>query len=102
TAPGALVLSSSVPANAAAAVAVSSSIALTFTTPIEDYAYTLIKTGTGTAVACDASLDAGRKVLTIKPTVNLGAATAHILVISSVADVFGQSLKDQVINFTTA
>ena len=99
--PSALSLVSSVPADDATGVAVDASIALTFNNTIASSALTLLGPS-GAVVAVTKALNAAKTVLTVTPTAPLTAATAYTLVLAHVADVYGQSISDTVITFTTA
>ncbi len=92
----------SVPLNNATAVAVSVNPVLTFNNALVDYSATLIKSSDNSIVPSTATIDASNKVVTIRPTSALTAATIYLLVVSSVKDVYGQSQAPQVIKFTTA
>ena len=54
------------------------------------------------AVACELSLDATGKVLTINPNTDLEAETKYAIVINKITDIYGQTLADNIIDFTTA
>lgn len=97
----ALALSSSVPADAATAVAVGANITLTFNNKVSVDDVTLT-TATGTVVPFTKTWDATGKIMTIDPNANLAAATSHLIVISGVRDIYGQSLATVVRKFTTA
>lgn len=101
-APTTLVLSSSVPADAAIDVVVGANLTLTFNNAIEDYAVTLINPTTLTVIPAVYSLDATNKILTINPTDNLAAATGYAIIATKVTDTYGQILSNTVIDFTTA
>ncbi len=102
SAPAALALSSSDPADGDTGELVGVSPALTFNNKIKSYNVTLINTVTLAAIACVFSLDATGKVLTINPNADLTAATKFAIVISKITDIYGQILTDIVIDFTTA
>lgn len=101
-APDALALSSSTPTDGASGVAVSADIVLTFNNKVDSYAVTLINAATLATIAATVSIDATGKILTINPDADLSAATNYALIASKVTDVYGQSLSDTVIDFTTA
>lgn len=101
-APAALAMSSSDPADGDVGELVGVSPALTFNNKIKSYNVTLINTVTLAAVACVFSLDATGKVLTINPNADLTAATKFAIVINKITDVYGQTLTDTIIDFTTA
>lgn len=102
TAAGALALSSSTPADGGTGLAVGANVTLTFSNRLRPSAVSgvVLTTAAGAAVAGAVTLDAAGKIVTINPTSNLGAATAH-LVTYSVTDIYGQTLVG-VIDFTTA
>ena len=90
------------PANNAAGVAASVKPTLTFNNPIVDYSgITLIKATDNSIVAAPVTIDATKKIVTVSPSTNLTATTVYLLVISSVDDIFGQTLASTVIKFTT-
>jgi methionine-rich copper-binding protein CopC len=100
-APSALALSTSVPADAATAVVVSSNITLTFNNKVVDEAIVLMSAA-GVIVAVTKTWDATGKILTIDPTSNLTAATTYLIAVSGVTDIYGQALAPVVRKFTTA
>lgn len=93
-----------VPADAAIGVVVSSNIVLTFSNALRVGAEDaiMLTTAAGVPVACARTIDAARKVVTLNPSSNMGAAADHLVIVPGVVDVFGQALADTVINFTTA
>lgn len=99
--PAALVLVSSVPADDATGVAVSASVALTFNNAISSVSALLLAPNHA-PVTTTVSFDSTRKVVTVKSSANLTAASEYALVLAQATDVFGQTIKDQVITFTTA
>jgi len=101
--PSALSVSSS-PADAATGVVVSSNMVLTFNNKLAAGAESgiILTTAAGVPVACARTIDAARKVVTLNPNSNLGAAADHLIVIAGVSDIYAQTLADTVINFTTA
>ena len=99
--PAALALSSSVPADDATGVAVGSNITLTLNNAVDSITATLLDASLA-SVPVTVSLDATKKIVTIHPNTALSAATAYSLVVGEIKDVFGQSLKNTVITFTTA
>lgn len=94
----------SVPADSATGVVVSSNIVLTFSNAIMVGAENsiILTTAAGVPVSCARTIDAARKVVTLNPASNLSATTDYLAIVPGVVDVFGQSLADTVINFTTA
>jgi len=99
-----------VPADAATGVVVSSNITWTYNNAINVSQVTInnfmvIKASDGTIVAGTLSIDAAHKVVTLDPTANLTAATAHIGIASGdVQDIYGQKIAagTTITNFTTA
>lgn len=100
-APDAIALSTIVPADGAANVAVDANIVLTFNNEIQSEMVT-IASAAGDAVAGVKSWDAAKKVLTFNPSQNLTAGTTYIVTVAGVVDVYGQSLAVEVKNFGTA
>ena len=100
--PSALALSSSVPANAATAIAVGSSIVLTFNNKISKEAVAVMLSTTGAVVTCTKTWDDTGKILTVKPSANLTAATKYFVAITGVSDIYSQTLAATVNSFTTA
>lgn len=100
--PAALALSSSDPADAAAAQAVDKTITLTFNNKLTAAAVNsvVVVKADGTAVACAVTVDTTGKILTVNPTDNLDAASTYI-VTYAVVDIYGQDLAGA-INFGTA
>ena len=99
--PAALSLVSSVPADDATGVAVGSAIALTFNNMIGSVSALLLGPSME-PVATAITFDSARKVVTITPSAPLTAASAYTLVLAQATDVFGKTIKDHVITFTTA
>jgi phi13 family phage major tail protein len=96
---------SSVPADAATGVVISANIVLTFSNALAGGAeggIVLVNADTFAPVAAARTLDTARKVVTLDPTSNLGAATDYIVIVAGVVDIHGQELASTVINFTTA
>jgi hypothetical protein len=93
-----------VPADAAVAVVVSDNIVLTFSNALANGAEDgiILTSAAGVSVAAARTIDAARKVVTINPTASLSASTSYLLVVPSVTDIYGQTLADAVVNFTTA
>lgn len=100
-APSALVLSSSVPADAATGVIASSSIVLTFNNKILEE-NVIVTSAAGVVVSGTKTWDATRKILTFKPSVNLTAATVYLVAIVGVIDIYTQTLATSVKKFTVA
>jgi hypothetical protein len=101
TAPAAVALSSSTPADAATAVVASSNIVLTFNNKIAEESI-ILTSAAGVIVACSKTWDAAGKVLTIDPTTNLSAATTYLITVGGVVDIYSQALAPVVRKFTTA
>lgn len=93
---------SSVPANAATAIAVGSNVVLTFNNKVIDESIVLMAATTGALVTVTKTWDAAGKVLTIHPTTALSAATKYLVTVVGVVDVYNQTLATTVNNFTTA
>ncbi len=100
SAPAALTVSS-VPADNATAVVISSNMVLTFNNKIAREAVTLAKAD-GTIVPTTNTFDTAGKVLTINPDANLTAASVYLLTVAGVADIYNQSIAASVVSFTTA
>lgn len=100
-APSAVELSTIVPADAAANVAVTSNIVLTFNNKIALEAITVIKAD-GTLIAGTKTWDAAGKILTFDPTANFDASSTYIVAVNGVVDVYGQALAAVAMNFGTA
>jgi phi13 family phage major tail protein len=101
SAPSAIALSSSVPADGAAAVNKALPLTLTFNNKIASEAISLIKAD-GTLTAVTKTWDAAGKVLTLTPSSALAGTTTYIMAINGVVDVYGQALADSARDFTTA
>ncbi len=95
---------SSSPADAASGVVISANVVLTFSNALKVGAENaiMLTTAAGVPVSVARTIDAARKVVTLNPASNLGAATEHLVIVPGVTDVFDQALTDTVINFTTA
>jgi hypothetical protein len=100
-APSALALSTSLPADAATAVVVSSNVVLTFNNKIYEESI-IVTSAAGVIIPFGKSWDATGKILTIDPTSNLSAATVYLVAIVGVVDIYNQTLASVVRKFTTA
>lgn len=92
----------SVPADAATAVAVTSKVTLTFSNPIDHGNAALLNSTTDTVITSTKAFDGTKTVLTITPTASLTAATQYSVVLAGMTDAYGQALEDTVFSFTTA
>lgn len=101
SAPAAFEILSSVPVDDATGVATNSDIILTMNNAVDSITATLLDANLA-FVPVSVSLDATKKVVTIHPTTVLTAETAYSLVVGEIKDVYGQSVKNTVITFTTA
>jgi len=99
-APGAITLTTIVPADDAIEVAVDADIVLTFSNKVLREAV-IVTSDVGTIVAGTKTWDATGKILTFNPTGNLANSTVYIVTIGGVIDIYGQSLAASVKNFTT-
>lgn len=100
TAPSALALSASVPADDEGSASKTADLTLTFNNALQAKAINNITLVAGGAVvAATVTLDATAKIATINPTSSLAGATAHELVYA-VEDIYGQTLTG-VVTFTT-
>jgi hypothetical protein len=95
---------SSVPADAATGIAIGADVVLTFSNELAAGAENaiMLTTAAGVPVAVTRTISANRKVVTLNPNANLGAATDHLVIIPGVTDIYGQVLADTVIDFETA
>ena len=103
SAPDALALSTSTPADAATGISVSANQTLTFNNALPAgaiYQVVMLLASDSSVVAGANSLDATKKIVTVNPTSNLDASTEYIIVYN-VTDIYGQHLSGA-INFTTA
>lgn len=92
---------SSVPADNATGIAISADIVLTFNNKIASYTATMIKSDFSPVTTTN-SFDATGKILTINPNADLAVSSSYAVILTNVKDIYGQSLADTVINFTTA
>lgn len=102
SAPSALTLANSAPADNAPNIAVGANVVLTFSNALNVHAVknvALVKAD-GTAVVAAVTIDTTRKIVTINPDSDLSAATTYIAVYA-VVDIYGQALSGA-INFGTA
>ncbi len=92
------------PADAATGVVVSSNITLTFSNPLASGAENgiILTTAAGVPKACARTLNTARTVVTLNPTTDMAGATDYLVIVPGVTSVYGQSLADAVVNFTTA
>lgn len=96
----ALVLSTIVPADDAATVAVDANIVMTFNNKIHRQSI-IVTDNDGTVVAGTITADVTGKILTFNPTTNLDVSTTYIVALAGVTDIYNQTLADTVKNFTT-
>ena len=99
-APSALALSSIVPADDAPSISRTANIVLTFNNKVLTENI-VVTTDAGVIIAGDKSWDVTGKIMTFDPTNTMGATTAHIVAITGVTDIYGQSLAASIKNFTT-
>jgi len=99
-APEALTMSSIVPDEAAANVAVDSNIVITFNNKIAKESI-LVTSAAGVVVPGTKTLDATGKILTFDPTGNLTAGTTYLVTLIGVTDIYSQALPVTVKNFAT-
>ena len=100
-APSAVSLSSSVPADAATAIAVGSNITLTFNNKILAEQVTVMSAA-GVIVPVTKTFDVTGKILTVDPNANLSATTTYLVSVVGVVDIYSQALAPVVRKFTTA
>ena len=95
---------SSSPADAATGVSVSANVVLTFSNALKAGAENgiMLTTDAGAPVACARTISSNRKVVTLDPNSNLGSSTKHLVIVPGVVDVYGQTLANTVVDFTTA
>ncbi|NMC84290.1 MAG: hypothetical protein GYA58_03290 [Anaerolineaceae bacterium] len=100
--PPALALSSATPADDAVDVALAANVLLTFNNALSDSAVNnvTLMDGNGTAIECARALNTSKKVLTLDPVTSLESGEIYTVVISGVADVFGQMLTT-ILSFST-
>ena len=99
----ALALSSSVPANNATAVVLTTKPVLTFNNSIADISgIAFVNITDGLLVSYTGTLDITGKILTITPSANLITAKVYNIILSGVTDAYGQILAAQIIKFTAA
>lgn len=101
SAPDALELTSSVPADEATSVARNGAVVLTFNNKIAKESVTITSAG-GDVVSFSKAWDPTGKVLTITPSASLTATTTYIVTVAGVSDIYNQSLATVAKNFTTA
>lgn len=95
---------SSVPADAATGVVVSSNMVLTFSNELAPNSENgiMLTTAAGVPVAVARTINSARLIVTLNPTSNLSGTTEYLIIVPGVKDVYGQTLADTVVNFTTA
>ncbi len=100
--PGAFTVSS-VPADAATGVALAADVVITFSNELQDGAedHIILTTAAGVPVACARTINTARKIVTLNPNSNLTGTTDYLVIIPGVVDIYGQTLANTVINFTT-
>jgi len=96
-------LLTSSPVDGASGVSVSTNVVLTFTNPLQDGAEKGIAlVDNGLLVTLARTINADRTVVTLDPYSDLSAASDILVVVHDVMDIYGQSLTDMTISFTTA
>ena len=103
-APPALTLTP-VPVDNATGISVSANQTLTFSNPMDAnvlLGISLIRGSDDSPVAASITINAARTVVTIDPNANLSAATEHYLNVFNAKDIYGQTLANTVVSFTTA
>lgn len=101
SAPAAIALSTIVPADGAAGIAIDTTVVLTFNNQIASDEVILIDSTNGDPVACTKAYDAAGKVLTIIPDSDLANNTKYIVSVAGVIDIYGQELAATGKEFTT-
>ena len=98
-----LKLATSMPADGAEDIAITANLVLIFNHAMDSGVTSAValKTAAGVAVPSTNSLDVTSKILTVNPTSSLVADTEYVLVITAAADIYGQTLTED-ITFTTA
>lgn len=102
SAPSALALSSSAPADDAAGVLATATPVLTFNNKIASDDVLFVKTSDNSIVSVTKSYDTTGKILTITPAASLTAGAGYQIIIAGVKDIYGQSLVPSIVNFTVA
>ncbi len=98
-APSAIALSTIVPADDAANIAVTANIVLTFNNQIASEAV-VVTSNAGVLVAGAKTWDVTGKILTFDPTASLTNSASYIVTVGGVVDIYGQALTAVVKNFT--
>lgn len=100
----ALALSSSMPADDATGVSVSANQTLTFNNALVDTAINnvMLLDSLNAPVGAAKTLSTDKKTITINPTSNLDASSDFHIVLAGIRDIYGQTLADSVVTFTTA
>ena len=91
-----------VPANDATGVAVTSDIVCTFYNVVDHGNAALFNATTYEPVAVTSSFDGTKKILTVSPAADLAASTKYLFVLTGVVDAYNQPLEDTAVTFTTA
>lgn len=99
-APAAIALSTIVPADDAANIAVNANIVMTFNNKILSESVVVVDE-LGAIVAGSKTWDVAGKVLTFNPTADLTVSTVYIVTIGGVIDIYGQGLAAVTKNFET-
>ena len=99
-APDQVALSTIVPNDDAANVAINANVVLTFNNKIDREAV-VVTSAAGAIVAGSKTWDATGKILTFNPTADLTNNTTYVVTVGGVVDIYNQSLTAVVKNFTT-
>jgi len=100
-APDAIELSSIVPADNAADVAVDANIVITFNNPIKSNNIIIVDTSAGSILTTSKSWDTSRTILTIAHATAFNNSTLYNVVLAGVIDDYNQELEVVIKDFTT-
>jgi len=89
------------PAAGAENIAVTVQPTLTFSKQISDYDISIVNYDTQNSLSITVSLDITKKILKLKPSNNLDAATKYAIVINSVTASSGEKMDYKILDFTT-
>jgi len=94
-----------VPTDGATGISVSADQTLTFSNPMDGNVLNgiaLVQTSDDSVVPASITINAARTVVTINPTSNLNSAEEYYIVVVNATDIYGQTLANTLVNFTTA
>lgn len=102
TPPDTIKLQSATPVDGATGVVLNVNPTITFNNALQSYNVILMDETDNSLVDTTLNIDATSKILAIEPKAALTASKTYDIILSGVTDIYGQTLAQQIIKFTTA